>query len=401
MRIFPFAQTRSGERKCPCQFITKKEISLSRIAIFQDYLAQMGGAERVTEALHQTLPEAELHTTFAVPERLSSYLREVDPKTTWMQMLPAKDKLYRHYFLLYPFAIETAGLNDFDLILSSCCGYAKGIKRRPGAVHVCYCHNPMRWVWRFPDYMKRESFNGVTKAALNMMVKGLKRWEMLAATRPDYYIANSHIVAKRLKAAFGVDAKVIEPPIVTARYTVSSNVEDYYLILSRLVPYKRIDLAVEACSRTGRRLVVIGSGSDRERLESLAGPTVEFLGRQPDSVVNQYASHCQALIFPGEEDFGMAPLEINAAGRPVVAYGAGGATETVIENVNGVLFRPQTTEALIQALERCESQTWNSAAIRRRAQRYDINVFQARLLDFLCEVSPAVQDSIVRRKEVA
>lgn len=374
---------------------------MSRIAIFQDYLAQMGGAERVTEALHQTLPEAELHTTFAVPGRLSSYLREANPRTTWMQMLPAKDKLYRHYFLLYPFAIETAQLDEFDLILSSCCGYAKGIKRKPGAVHVCYCHNPMRWVWRFSDYVKRESFNGVTKTALNLMIEALKRWEMRAATRPDYYIANSRIVANRLKAAFGVDAKVIEPPIVTSRYTVSSNVEDYYLILSRLVPYKRIDLAVEACTRTGRRLVVIGSGSDRARLESLAGPTVEFLGRLQDSDVNRYASRCRALIFPGEEDFGMTPLEINAAGRPVVAYGAGGATETVIENVNGVLFHRQTTDALIQALEKCESQPWNSATIRQRAQRYDISVFQERLLEFLREVSPVIQDRAVREREVA
>ena len=259
----------------------------------------------------------------------------------------------------------------------------------------------MRWVWRFPDYMRREHFSAVTKATLNLMVKGLRRWEVRAATRPDYYIANSHIVADRLKAAFGVEAKVIEPPIVTSRFTVSTSVEDYYLILSRLVPYKRIDLAVEACTRTGRRLVIIGGGPDRARLESLAGPTVEFLGRQPDSVVNHYASRCRALIFPGEEDFGMAPLEVNAAGRPVVAYGAGGATETVIENVNGILFRPQTTVSLIQALEKCESRNWNSATIRRRAQRYDIHVFQERLLDFLSQISPAIQDGLGRQKEVA
>jgi glycosyltransferase involved in cell wall biosynthesis len=380
---------------------TDKEINLSKIAIFQDYLAQMGGAERVTEVFLQILPEAQLHTTFAVPERISSYLRDAQPKTTWMQVLPAKAKLYRHYFLLYPFAVETAQLNDYDLILSSCCGYAKGVKRRQDAVHVCYCHNPMRWVWRFSDYMKRESFNAATKTALNLMVKGLKRWEARAATRPDYFIANSHNVAQRLKSAFGIEAMVIEPPIITSRFTLSSQVDEYYLVLARLVPYKRIDIAVKACSNTGRRLVVIGDGPDRARLESLAGPTVEFLGRQPDAVVNRYASRCRALIFPGEEDFGMTPLEINAAGRPVVAYGAGGATETVVENVNGILFPTQSTESLIQALEKCESQSWNSAAIRRRAQRYDINVFQERLLNFLSLVSPAVQDTLDRQRKVA
>lgn len=366
---------------------------MSKIALFQDYLAQMGGAERVTEAIHRALPEADLHTTLAVPERLSQYLRDRDPRTTWMQFLPAKSKLYRHYFLLYPFAVESARLDDYDLIVSSCCGYAKGVKRGKNAVHVCYCHNPMRWVWRFNDYVGREKFGGASKRALKLLVGGLKRWEKQAAARPDYYIANSYIVAERLKMAFGVDAEVIEPPIVTSRFKVSSETEDYYLILSRLVSYKRIDLAVEACTRTNRRLVVIGDGPDRTRLQAMAGSTVTFLGRQPDEVVNRYASRCQALIFPGEEDFGMAPLEINAAGRPVVAYEAGGATETTIEGLNGVLFKEQTVDSLIQALEKCESHAWRTHAIRQHAQRYDISVFQERLLSFLSKVSPAVSNA--------
>jgi len=365
---------------------------MPRIAMFQDYLAQNGGAERVTEAIHQALPEADLHTSLAVPERISPYLRWLGAKTTWMQALPAKSKLYRHYFLLYPFAVESADLREYDLIVSSCCGYAKGVKRGKNAVHVCYCHNPMRWVWRFPEYMAREKFSEPVKRALHLMVKSLKQWELRAATRPDYYIANSHIVADRLKAAFGVDATVIEPPIVTSRFRISREIDDYYLILSRLVAYKRIDLAVDACTRTGRRLVVIGDGPDRSRLEALAGPTIKFLGRQPDEAVNRYASRCRALIFPGEEDFGMAPLEINAAGRPVVAYGAGGATETVVENLNGVLFREQTLDSLVEALDKLESQTWHPSAIRRNAQRYDINVFQNRLLDFLYRVSPGMWD---------
>jgi glycosyltransferase involved in cell wall biosynthesis len=372
---------------------------MPRIALFHDYLAQNGGAERVTEAIHRTLPEAELHSTMAVPERISPYLRQLEPKTTWMQALPAKGKLYRHYFLLYPFGVESAHLEDYDLIVSSCCGYSKGVRRGENGVHVCYCHNPMRWVWRFPEYMAREKFNKPAKFFLHLMVQGLKRWEMCAATRPDHFIANSHIVANRLKSAFGIDATVIEPPIDTSRFWISRNVEDYYLILSRLNAYKRIDLAVEACTRTGRRLVVIGDGPDRERLKALAGPNVSFLGRQSDAEVNRYASRCRALIFPGEEDFGMAPLEINAAGRPVVAYGAGGATETVIEGLNGVLFREQTTESLIGALETFEGQSWDPRAIRKHAQRYDIHVFQERLLDFLYQVSPAVRGlGMLRRR---
>jgi glycosyltransferase involved in cell wall biosynthesis len=372
---------------------------MHRVALFHDYLAQTGGAERVTEAIHQALPEADLYTTLAVPERISPYLRWLGAGTTWMQALPAKSKLYRLYFLLYPFAVESARLDDYDLVISSCCGYAKGVKRGRNAVHVCYCHNPMRWVWRFPEYMAREKFSAPVKSVLQIMVQKLKKWEMEAATRPDYYIANSHIVAERLKTAFGIEATVIEPPIVTSRFRISEETDDYYLVLSRLVPYKRLDLAVEACNRTGRRLVVIGDGSDRARLERLAGPTVTFLGRQSDEFVNKYASRCRALIFPGEEDFGMTPLEVNAAGRPVVAYGAGGATETVIENLNGVLFREQTVESLIQAMERLEGQAWHPTAIRRNAQRYDIHVFQRRLLKFLSQVSPAMRETpeVLRR----
>jgi glycosyltransferase involved in cell wall biosynthesis len=232
------------------------------------------------------------------------------------------------------------------------------------------------------------------------MVGGLKHWEMRAAQRPDYFIANSHIVAKRLKAAFGIDATVIEPPIVTKRFKISAETEDYYLILSRLSGYKRIDLAVEACTRTGRRLVVIGDGPDRERLMAMAGPSVNFVGRQTDAAVSRYASRCRALIFPGEEDFGMAPLEINAAGRPVVAYAAGGATETVIEGKNGVLFGEQTAESLIEGLERLEAQSWDSASIRRYAQRYDIETFQDRLLDYLYQVSPAVRSLQLLQRRV-
>ena len=365
---------------------------MPRIALFQDYLAQFGGAERVTEAIHRSLPEADLCTTLSVPEKMSPYLRNLETKTTWMQHLPAKSKLYRHYFLLYPFAVGSAHLKDYDLVVSSCCGYAKGVKRGHNAIHVCYCHNPMRWVWRFEEYVAREKFSAPTKLGLQMMVSGLRHWEIKAASRPDYFIANSHIVANRLKSAFGIDATVIEPPIDTSRFWISKNVDDYYLTLARLNSYKRIDLAVEACTRTGRKLVVIGDGPDRERLQAMAGPTVTFLGRQPDREVNRYASRCRALIFPGEEDFGMAPLEINAAGRPVVAYGAGGATETVTESVNGILFREQTADSLIDALEKCEQRTWDPATMREIAQRYDIHLFQKRFLDFLCKVAPSMRE---------
>ena len=372
---------------------------MPKIALFQDYLAQYGGAERVTEAIHQALPEADLHTTLSCRRRCLLTSARSTLKQHGCSSCPPSQNSTGTIFFSIRLPWSRSILESYDLVVSSCCGYAKGVKRGKNAVHVCYCHNPMRWVWRFQEYMAREKFNAPTKPILRMMVRGLKRWEMKAAQRPDYFIANSHIVARRLRSAFGIEAAVIEPPIETSRFWISKNIDDYYLILSRLVAYKRIDLAVEACTRTGRRLLVIGDGPDRERLKAMAGPTVTFLGRQSDRAVNRYASRCRALIFPGEEDFGMAPLEINAAGRPVVAYGAGGATETVIEQVNGILFREQTLEALIEALDRFEYRVWDPLTIRRIALRYDIHLFQERFLDFLSTVSPTMREyRLLRRR---
>lgn len=239
-----------------------------RTVIFHDNFAQMGGAERVAEELHRALPDADLATTLLVTERLTDYLKRTEIRTTWMQLLPAKAQLFRWYFLLYPLAIETVDLEKYDLVVTSCFGYAKGLKRREGALHICYCHSPMRWIWRTSDYFAREEFGFWKRHLLALALIPLKAWEIRAAQRPDFYIANSSEVARRLRDAFGIEATVICPPIDTRRFTISASVDDYYLVLSRLVPYKRIDLAVEACSRSGRRLKVIGGGPDFKRLKS-------------------------------------------------------------------------------------------------------------------------------------
>jgi glycosyltransferase involved in cell wall biosynthesis len=305
-----------------------------------------------------------------------------------MQRLPWKTRLFRHYFMLYPFAVQSADLSEYDLVISSCFGFAKGVRRREGAVHVCYCHNPMRWVWRTNDYLAKEQFSPLKRRLVELALRPLKAWEMLAAQRPDYFIANSQVVADRIRYAFGVDSTVIPPPIDTARFKPSAEIEDYFLVLARLAPYKRLDLAIEACTRLNMKLVVIGDGPDRERLVKMAGPSVTFLGRQPDSVVNHYASHCKALIFPGEEDFGIAPLEINAAGRPVIAFRGGGATETIIEGLNGTFFDRQEVASLGKALQRFETMTWDATAIRQHAEQYDVSVFQEKIMNFLAEILP-------------
>ncbi len=355
-----------------------------RVAIFHDNFAQMGGAERVTEALHRTFASADLYSTLTVEDRLTPYLRAQHPRNTWMQWLPAKAKLFRHYFLLYPFAVEGVDLRGYDLIVTSCFGYAKGVRQRSkGSLHVCYCHNPMRWVWRTADYIAREKMGWLKRTLLLTLLKPLKAWEMRAARQPDLYIANSRVVAERLQASFGIDAQVISPPIETARFRIEDGPKEYYLVLARLAPYKRVDIAVEACTRLNRPLYVIGDGPDRKRLEAMAGPSVKFLLRQSDEAVNGYAANCKALLFPGEEDFGITPLEINAAGRPVVAFRGGGAIETIVEGLNGVFFDRPDAESMMGAIERLEGTDWHPEAIRRHAEEYDVAVFQRRILDAL------------------
>jgi glycosyltransferase involved in cell wall biosynthesis len=362
---------------------------LSKIALVHDYFVQMGGAERVAEAMHDSFPSAPMYTTVALPKGLPGTLRTADIRTSLLQKLPALDRRFRHYFMLYPFAVENFDLSAYDLIFSSSSGYAKGVRRRRNAVHVCYCHTPMRWVWRYEDYVAREGFGGTVRAALPYLLWGLRKWDLRASRQPNYYIANSNLVARRIKKIYGREAFVIPPPIDVNRFQMSDEVDDYYLVLSRLMPYKRIDIAIEACKRLNRRLVIIGDGPDRARLEKLGDDRIEFMGRQPDKVVNYFASRCQALLFPGEEDFGMVPLEVNAAGRPVIAYRGGGALETVVENVTGVFFDQQNGHSLAEAIEKFEGLTWRQDTLRHHAEKFDRNVFAFRVLQFLGSVAPA------------
>jgi glycosyltransferase involved in cell wall biosynthesis len=362
---------------------------LSKIALVHDYFVQMGGAERVAEAMHDSFPSAPMYTTVALPKGLPVGLRTADIRTSPLQNLPSLDRRFRHYFMLYPFAVENFDLSEYDLIFSSSSGYAKGVRRRRNAIHVCYCHTPMRWVWRYDDYVAREGFGGAARAALPYLLWGLRKWDLRASRQPNYYIANSHLVAQRIKKIYGREAFVIPPPIDVQRFQMANEVDDYYLVLSRLMPYKRIDLAIEACKRMNRRLIIIGDGPDRERLEKLADDRIEFLGRQPDRIVNYYAARCRALLFPGEEDFGMVPLEVNAAGRPVIAYRGGGALETVVENVTGVFFDQQNDHSLAEAIEKFEGLSWQQETLRHHAEKFDRNVFAFRVLQFLGSVAPA------------
>jgi glycosyltransferase involved in cell wall biosynthesis len=351
-----------------------------------DYFSQLGGAERVAAEMYRMVPDASMFATVAFRKCLPAEIADVKIQTSWMQNLPAIETYYRFYFLLYPFAISDLDFSGYDLVLSSSSGYAKGVRTGRDAVHVCYCHTPMRWVWNFNTYAKRESFGIVQRTALPLLVRGLKFWDEGAARQPDHFVANSAVVAQRIRRAYGRTSEVIHPPIDTQRFRPGGDVEDYYVVLSRLTSYKRIDLAVRACTERNKKLLVIGDGPDRKSLEAMAGPTISFLGRASDRDVEYVVARCRALLFPGEEDFGMAPLEVAAAGRPTIAYRAGGALETIVENDTGVFFDQQTSESLGDAIDRFERLDWSSDALRRRAEEFSLDVFRDRFRSFLRRV---------------
>ncbi|XEC96244.1 glycosyltransferase [Paenibacillus tarimensis] len=371
-----------------------------KVAIVHDYLNQMGGAERVVASFRKLFPDAPIYTTILDEKRLLPELLGADIKVTWMRRIPGVNKIFKLLFWLYPFAVRSMKLQDYDVILSSSSAYAKGIRKPKHAVHVCYCHTPMRFAWDFDNYMAGVSVPGWIKTVSKAMTGLLKRWDRRNSRHVDLLIANSTIVRNRIKDVYGLPSEIVFPPVNVERFmgpsvhgedsdfsAGSEPNEGYFLVVSRLVSYKRIDLAVEACTRTNSRLVIIGDGPDKQRLQSMAGPSVEFLGRLSDQDVVSYMKRCKALIFPGVEDFGITPLEVNSCGRPVIAFCGGGALDTIRPYRNGLFFEEQTPESLIEALERYREVKWDKQDIERHAQTFNEQRFLQKieqLIDQTC-----------------
>jgi glycosyltransferase involved in cell wall biosynthesis len=362
-----------------------------KIAVVHDYFTQLGGAEKVAEQLYCMLPDPSLFATVAFRKCMPSGISGVPVKTSWMQNLPGIEKYYRLYFLLYPFAVNDLDLSSYELVLSSSSGYAKGVTTSRDAVHVCYCHTPMRWAWNFDSYSERESFGFSQRTLLPMLISGLQRWDKDASRQPDHFVANSRVVAERIRRVYGRSAEVIHPPIDVDRFRFSEEREDYYVVLSRLVSYKRIDLAVRACSERKKKLMVLGEGPDRKSLEAVAGPTVRFLGRVSDADAEHVVARCKALLFPGEEDFGMVPLEVAAAGRPTIAFRGGGALETILENETGLFFDRQTPEDIGDAIDRFEAHQWSPDILRNHAEQFSVDVFRERFGAFLRRIGVPIE----------
>ena len=354
-----------------------------RVAVVHDYFTQHGGAENVAGELYNLAPQADMFATVALDKYVPACIPREKLQTSWMQNLPRIADFYRLYFPLYPLGVQSLDLSPYDLVISSSSGYGKGVRTRSDALHVCYCHTPMRWVWRYDDYVSREKLTASKKLLLPVALKGLRAWDIDAARQPDQYVANSRVVAQRIRDCYGREAVVIPPPIDANRFALQGQQEDYYLVLARLVSYKRIDLAISACNMLGKRLIVIGGGPEIDNLRALGGPTVTMLGHVSDAEATRYATECRALLFTGEEDFGMAPLELAAAGRPTIAYRAGGALETIVEGTTGIFFDQQEVSAVADAILSFEKMSWNPQALRAHAMRFDVSQFRRKFYGLL------------------
>jgi glycosyltransferase involved in cell wall biosynthesis len=356
-----------------------------KVALVHDYLNQMGGAERVVLAFHELFPDAPLYTSIYDAKRVDAAFQMMDIRTSFMQKLPLVKKHHQPFLPLYPFAMERLDLRGYDLVLSSSSAFGKGVITGPDTMHICYCHTPMRWCWNYEEYVEREHLGKIARSVLPFFITNLRVWDQTTSMRVDHFIANSPVVADRIQKYYRREAVVIPPPVEVSRFLFdpAAQPEDYFLVVSRFMPYKRIDLAIEACNRLQLPLVIIGGGRDEQRLKKLAGPTIRFLGRLSDEEVLRYYAHCRALILPGEEDFGITPLEAQASGRPVIAYSAGGALASVIDGVTGTFFHEKTVESLATTLAAFDETTYDAQTIRNHALEFDKPRFHRRILQFI------------------
>ena len=366
-----------------------------RVAIVHYWLVSLRGGERVLEAICELYPDADIFTHVYAADRMSDVIRRHRVRTTIISKLPWARRLYQAYLPLMPFALEQLDLRDYDLVISSESGPAKGVLTRPDALHICYCHTPMRYVWNmYHEY--RHGLSRPKRWAMAALLHKLRQWDVTAAARVDHFIANSHNVALRVRKYYRRDSMVIHPPVDLDCFgtSVATQAEDFYLCIGQLVAYKRVDLVIQAFNKLGKRLVVIGQGKERSKLGKLAGPNIIFLDRIDDQSLCEYYARCQALIFCAEEDFGIVPLEAMASGKPVIAFGKGGALETVVPGLTGLLFPEQTAESLAIAVRQFEQvkHKFDGKVIAAHAARFSKEHFKQQFRNFVASVTTVRQE---------
>jgi glycosyltransferase involved in cell wall biosynthesis len=351
-----------------------------RVALVHYWLTARRGGEKVLEALCGLFPQAVIFTHVCDRARLSPFLARHEIRQSFIHRLPFAKRHYRHYLPLMPLALEELDMRGFDLIISSESGPAKGVLPPAGVPHLCYCHSPMRYLWdMYHDYRRRSGM--LTRLFMPLFFHRLRQWDALSALRVDRFVANSRNVAERIGRIYRREAEVVHPPVDVDFFTQGAcrRQRGYYLYFGQLEAYKRADLAVAACSWAGLPLVVLGEGREEKRVRAMAGPTVRFVGRQPAESVRNWLQGARALLFPGEEDFGIVPVEAMAAGCPVIAYGAGGALESIEDGESGLFFREQSADALLDAIKRFErlENTFDPAVLIRQARRFGPERFAA------------------------
>jgi glycosyltransferase involved in cell wall biosynthesis len=376
------------------------EISLqrARIAIVHYWFVSRRGGERVVEVMADMFPNADLFSLIVDPQACPPSLRSRSIQTSFLQRIPGSARWHRHLLPLYPLALEQFELDNYDLVLSSESGPAKGVITGSRTCHVCYCHSPMRYLWDFYHrYKNGESFRAWSRPVFTLATHYLRMWDAASAARVDHFIANSRNVAARIRKHYRRESTVIYPPVDFHSGYLTNRIADYYLVVSQLVDYKRVDLAIAACNRLRRPLHVVGEGEQYARLRKMAGPTITFCGPLSSEDLHEQYAHCRALLFPGEEDFGIVPVEALSFGRPVIAFGRGGVTESVkgfyadspqpAETSSGVFFHDQTPESLMEAIRTFEvvEGGFSPFYIRQLAERFDQSHFRASFEQFLSE----------------
>lgn len=355
-----------------------------RVAVVHDYFANLGGSDTVARALYDLYPSADLYALLVYARnREAEILRGVRMRTSFLQTLPLAQRTHQPFLPLMPFAIEAFDLRAYDLILSSSHTVAHGALPAPNALHICYCHTPMRYAWDMERHYLAE-LPALARPFMRLLMSRLREWDVTAAARVDHFIANSNFVAQRIQKYYRRDATIIPPPVDTNFYTLQNTPrQEYYLVAGRLTGYKRVDVVIEAFRSSDKKLVVIGDGPERKRLEGRAGANVMFLGATSREILREHFSRARALLFPGLEDFGIVPLEAQATGCPVIAYGAGGVLDTVRDGEAGVLFAEQTAESLRDAIARFETLTLNANALRAHALDFSQEKFNSRIRRFI------------------
>lgn len=365
-----------------------------KVAIVHYWLVGMRGGERVLESLCRMFPEADIYTHVVDRGAISKVIARHAIKTTFISKLPWPRRMYQKYLPLMPLALESLDMSKYDLIISNEAGPAKGIIPGPDCVHICYCCSPMRYIWD-QYHVYRHNAGMFTRFVMPPLAHYLRMWDVSSSARVDKFLADSNHVANRINKFYRRPADVLYPPVAIDAFKPAAKNElgDYYLWAGQLVRYKRPDIAIEAFRRTGKKLVVIGEGEERKRLEKGAGDNITFLGATPFSELKKHFARCKALVFPGEEDFGIVPVEVQAAGRPVIAYGKGGALDTVIDGKTGILFPESSVDGLISAIERFEASGLADACAAdcvANAERFSEQNFQAGVRMALAEYGLSV-----------